>query len=293
MSARSALAAMLCLTVLAGCTGRPDLPTPGSTGGSSRPQVTQAPTTTYDVVKERFALDTEEYQLEGLLFYPKSTAGSFPVVIFGHGLRSLPDNYEALLRTWAAAGFVVAAPVLPQTNAAVKKIDPSSILGQEQYLSVLLDNLGSIDARHALAPIVDVDRAAVAGHSGGGVAALDIFSDEGQQGRDERFDAGIILAGAIGEQEQTFPGKPASLLFVHAQQDPVIPYDSARSAYQAIAWPKAFLTLPGGQHSSPFTSAEDKQFPLVAEVTLEFLRWRLYFDASARERLAAKVALEN
>ena len=43
--------------------------------------------------------------------------GPFPLIVFGHGFAVTPAPYAALLRAWARAGYVVAAPVFPLGNA--------------------------------------------------------------------------------------------------------------------------------------------------------------------------------
>ena len=36
--------------------------------------------------------------------------GSYPLIVFAHGLGGSPQDYQQLLTAWAAAGYVVAAP---------------------------------------------------------------------------------------------------------------------------------------------------------------------------------------
>jgi len=47
-------------------------------------------------------------------------AGPFPLVVFAHGYQLGPDTYARLLRAWARAGYVVAAPAFPRTHASAK-----------------------------------------------------------------------------------------------------------------------------------------------------------------------------
>jgi predicted dienelactone hydrolase len=47
---------------------------------------------------------------------PDRTRAPYPLVVFAHGLGANPDLYVPLLRQWAAAGFVVAAPRFPLTD---------------------------------------------------------------------------------------------------------------------------------------------------------------------------------
>ncbi len=43
--------------------------------------------------------------------------GPFPLIVFGHGFAVTPMLYAPLLRAWARAGYVVAAPAFPLENA--------------------------------------------------------------------------------------------------------------------------------------------------------------------------------
>src|SRR3954454_3317119 len=61
---------------------------------------------------------TSGRSLPTTLYYPASGTGPFPVVVFGHGLDAVPSGYRYLLQSWAAAGFVVAAPLFPLTSSA-------------------------------------------------------------------------------------------------------------------------------------------------------------------------------
>ena len=44
---------------------------------------------------------------------PDTTHGPYPLVLFAHGYDVTPDFYAPLFERWAAAGYVVAAPVFP------------------------------------------------------------------------------------------------------------------------------------------------------------------------------------
>ena len=41
---------------------------------------------------------------------PEAAAGPFPLIVFAHGSSAAPADFAALLGSWAAAGYVVAAP---------------------------------------------------------------------------------------------------------------------------------------------------------------------------------------
>jgi fermentation-respiration switch protein FrsA (DUF1100 family) len=75
------------------------------------------------------------------------------------------------------------------------------------------------------------------------------------------------------------------VLFVHGDADPTVSYRGGQSAYQAVPWPKAFLTVVGGDHGS-YLAANGAGFDQMIRTTTDFLRWTLYGDAAALGRLS-------
>jgi dienelactone hydrolase len=279
--------------VLAGC----GTPTPASfvepsPSPSASTVVGQAPGRTFPVGTRTLSLHRGERALETTVYYPKNAPGPFPVVIFGHGYGGTPTAYSALLKRWAAAGFVVAAPAFPHTAWGVAKPDLLDISHQPADVGAVLTGLTSLPSSDGLRKILDPARAAVAGHSAGAITAYGVFTDDGPEKRDTRFRAGIVLAGNSIGVGTTFSGTPAPLLFVHTAGDDVVPYWTALGAYDAVPWPRAMLKLPGHEHSSPYVATSDKQFAVVAAATVDFLRWSLYHDPAARTRLLAVPGLD-
>ncbi|MEE3918458.1 hypothetical protein V2I01_07320 [Micromonospora sp. BRA006-A] len=60
-----------------------------------------------------------------------------PVVLFSHGLSARPEDCQALLTRWAAAGFVVAAPRFPHTSQGTDG-NPLDVLSQPADVSYVL-----------------------------------------------------------------------------------------------------------------------------------------------------------
>ena len=56
-----------------------------------------------------------------LVAAPAKSAGPFPLIVFAHGFNITPTPYAPMLRAWVRAGFVVAAPIFPLTNAAAPR----------------------------------------------------------------------------------------------------------------------------------------------------------------------------
>jgi fermentation-respiration switch protein FrsA (DUF1100 family) len=113
---------------------------------------------------------------------------------------------------------------------------------------------------------------------------------------DDRISAEVVLAGARldwlvpGAQAGFFSEIDVPALYVHGDADPTIPIDEGESAYQDAPGPKAFVSLDGGAHSSPYDEADDPDAPAVRQLTTEFLRWTLLGDPAALARFRADVA---
>ncbi|MEV4416687.1 alpha/beta hydrolase [Catellatospora sp. NPDC049609] len=211
--------------------------------------------------------------------------GRHPLVVFVHGYTCHVAEYEDLLTHWARAGFAVAAPTFPYTHGGAAQLDVMDLLHQPADVTAVLDALLTRAAQPGdpLHDRLDPDRIVAGGHSLGGMTTVGALG----RWRDPRLRAGIVLAGSARDVGTQFRGEPAPLLFVHGVADSVVTLDQGRAAYDAVPWPKAFLTLPQGTHRNPFMSTFDPDWARVAEATTDFLRWRLTGDAAARARLAA------
>jgi predicted dienelactone hydrolase len=217
------------------------------------------------------------------VYYPSSGAGPFPVVVFAHGLDAVPSGYRYLLASWAASGFVVAAPQFPLTSHGSALVD-EDVLDQPADVSFVLTQVLALGttAGDDLAGRIDADHVAVAGHSAGAITTLGLLST---CCADPRIDAAIVMAGeVIG-----FPFVPADptipVLLLHGSADGTIPVANGRAVADGYPGPDAFVELTGGTHTEPYANPGDDRFDVVRSVTLDFLQWSLDRDASALARL--------
>ncbi|WP_432835443.1 alpha/beta hydrolase family protein [Dactylosporangium sp. CA-092794] len=212
-------------------------------------------------------------------------AGRYPAILFSHGLNGTPEEFAPLLKSWAAAGFVVIAPAYPNTTRGAPSLDVYDVLNQPADASYVL---GQVLAG-PLGTHIDRTRLAAAGHSAGAITTVGLFT----VARDPRLRAGVILAGSGLGVGTDFSGTPAALFFVHGDADPLVSYASGKATYDLVPWAKAMLTIPGGDHNDPYLRPESPAYGTVAQSTLEFLRLELYGDAAAKADLAPSVDLDS
>lgn len=210
------------------------------------------------------------------LWYPSTGDGPFPVIVFSHGFSSSPGAYYELLTSWAAAGFVVAAPTFPLTSQDSALV-AEDVPNQPADVSYVLTAVLALNRTHgdALAGRIDVRHIAVAGHSAGAITTIGLLSTCCV---DKRVTAAVVLSGSTRDFGTALakPGVPT--LFVHGVDDTVLPIAADRAVYDATTAPAAFLQLTHGTHSAPYDDGTDPSFGTVRAVTTDFLRWALSGD---------------
>jgi dienelactone hydrolase len=199
---------------------------------------------------------------------PDRAVGAYPLVVFVHGYEAAPDDYEELLRRWAAAGYVVAAAAYPGggDDYSLQFADTSFLITQ------LLTMAGGAPGSHPLAATVDPQRIAVTGHSNGELIAYGLGFM--QCCRDPRVKSVVSLAGNLGNVAgnpiQRDNGTP--ILHVLGSNDELQPWSAA------IEWDRDNLTPPrwsvtvvGGSHASPYQRPSSPYFDGVVTITTDFL----------------------
>jgi dienelactone hydrolase len=121
----------------------------------------------------RLPIDAQR-ELPLRVFHPRS-GRRLPVVLFSHGAYSSGQDYDPLLRVWAAQGYVVLAPThRDSTRLGVKRGS-----GDPRFFTWRLDDMEAIAAGltavvervPALAGRLDATRIGATGHSFGGLVA--------------------------------------------------------------------------------------------------------------------------
>jgi dienelactone hydrolase len=224
--------------------------------------------------------------LETVVRYP-ATGGPYPLIVFGHGFALTPAPYTPLLRAWAEAGYVVAAPIFPLGNAnAPGSPTESDLVNQPQDMSFVITRMLEMNRQPGvLAGKIDASRVAVAGHSDGAVTALAVAYD--RRYRDPRVHAAIVLSGAMLGGMSGFPRRGPPLLAMQGTADPINAPATTASYFRLAPRPKFLLWLLGASHRPPYTD-QQPQLGIVERTTIAFLDHYLRggplaaFDSAAR-----------
>ncbi|MGH9018730.1 MAG: neocarzinostatin apoprotein domain-containing protein [Acidimicrobiales bacterium] len=218
---------------------------------------------------------------------PDGTDGTYPLIVFAHGFGSDLTGYLPLLEKWASAGFVVAAPLFPLTNAKTPGgPDLSDYVNQPGDMSFVITQLVHQSAASAgpLSDLIDPSEIGAAGHSLGGVTTLGLVANTCC--RDRRVKAAVVMSG----DPITFPtghvvdGEAPPLLLVHGNADPVVPYVSSVDVFNRARAPKGLLTVVGGNHDAP-VDPTGRAFSSVVAATTDFFDRYLKSQAAALTRL--------
>jgi dienelactone hydrolase len=217
---------------------------------------------------------------------PATAAGPFPLIVFGHGFDVTPAVYARLLRAWASAGYVVAAPIFPLGSAnAPGGANESDIVNQPADMSLVITRMlaASTAAYGILSRLVDRREIAVSGQSDGGETAL--AAAYNTHFIDRRVDAAIILSGAeLPGPGFYFPDPSPPLLAAQGTADLINQPHFTYDFFRAARAPKFLLRLLGARHLGPYTY-QQPQLGVVERTTVAFLDRYLKQLPGARGRL--------
>lgn len=188
---------------------------------------------------------------------PARNDGPFPLIEFSHGFSSNGPTYELLLREFAAAGYVVAAPTFPLTSrGAPGGPSGADYVNQPADVSFVISEMLRLnhDTSSVMNGMIDEDEVAVSGHSMGAMTTFGVAYNSCCA--DKRIKAAVPISGI----EAPFGGgmyldRPeVPLLAIHGNADATVPYSGSQNAYRDASAPKFLLTIENGPHT-PFLGA--------------------------------------
>jgi predicted dienelactone hydrolase len=193
--------------------------------------------------------------LRTTVWFAHGPATSHPLIVFAHGYSVGVAPYVRVCQAWARAGFVVAAPSFPLTDASVagQALDEADMVNQPADVSFVISALVSANRAPGdpLNARIDPQRVAVAGHSDGADTALAVTYLP--QDRDPRIRAAVVdapdplpLPAGAARLTSTVP-----LLLLHGDGDAIAPYAGSLRVLTQLTTPGWFITLRGADHLSP------------------------------------------
>lgn len=265
----------------------------GSTPATARPTVpttSSTPPTTAHVAAESRALPTTVEKLPELpgfaIYRPTdldATGSPMPVIAWGSGGCVRFDSlWQPLLDRWAGAGFIVVAISLPAGVSDPRDAPPFTVDDQAKAID------WAFAAASAPGPYrghLDLDRVVAAGNSCGGVTALQLAA------RDKRVNAVFVLSGS-----SVLPGSPRSAAAaimgtIHVPVGYITggPDDISRPnvAQDYSLVPPGVAAYVAHRSIGDHVTVSTHKDVLIedAEVSIKWIDFSLYGDATTRERL--------
>ncbi len=262
-------------------------------GACLQPFVLAAQTNTaasaFDRSAERYPVEVVRYdwidakrnrKVPVKIYYPKTAEGTFPVIVFSHGLGGSREGYEYLGRHWAGCGYVSVhvqhlgsdnavwqdsprAEIMENMRRAAMNI--ANITNRPADITFVIDQLEQINKSDSvLKGRLDLSRIGMAGHSFGAFTTLAVAGETfiTPGGRhlsaiDPRIKAAIPMSSPVPENAAHFDEGFASIkvpcLHMTGTLDssPIgnttpkerrIPFDHSRNSDQFL------ITFDGGDH---------------------------------------------
>lgn len=228
------------------------------------------------------------------VWYPEGK-GEHPLLVFSQGFWEPVSAYQVLLRDWASAGFVVAAPTYPHTDppphpytrstpTGTNIRDADDIVNHPAELRFVIQSVlaDADEPDNVLFGRVDATEVGVVGHSDGGDVSLAVAADSADF--TPKVKAVAVLSGAelpnfFGGEYFTPKLPSVPLLAVQSRTD-VVNYPSCSvQLYDGAPEPKWYLQLSGVSHLAGYTTAPSRT--VVAKVVARFFTAELTNRPSA------------
>ncbi|MGI9183853.1 MAG: alpha/beta hydrolase family protein [Solirubrobacteraceae bacterium] len=227
-------------------------------------------------------------RLVTVIRYPRAARGPLPLIVFGHGFAVTPAYYFRLLDSWAAAGYVVAAPVFPLENLhAPGGPNEADLINQPRDMSFVITSMLALSgvSGNILSGRINPKEIGVSGQSDGGETALAMAYD--RFFLDSRVRAAAILSGAvIPGTGLYFPRGTPPLLATQGTADTINQPHFTYDFFARARPPKYLLKLLGAPHLPPYTY-EQPQLSIVGRVTTAFFNLYLKHERSGLGRMTA------
>jgi predicted dienelactone hydrolase len=223
---------------------------------------------------------------------PVTKNAPYPLILFSHGLGARGVAYENVLKAWASAGYVVAAPDYPLSNTdapdgAQFARAIADTKNQPADATFVINQVIKLDKqKQGLGGVIDAKRIGASGHSLGGITTYGLAYSGCCS--DKRIKAAVPMSGITGiveGPENYFQGAATPLLAVHGNADGTVPYGSDMNGFARAKTPKYFLTFLGAGHVTPFLGGDNPSAMALKQSTIDFFNRYLKDDKAALDKL--------
>jgi dienelactone hydrolase len=206
--------------------------------------------------------------------------GPYPIILFSHGLYATGEVYEDVLKTWASAGYVIAAPDYPLSNAKARggtsfTKGVQDTKNQPADATFVINEVVKLDKQGKRFGGIDVKRMGASGHSLGGITTYGLGYSACC--RDKRIKAAMPMSGMAGivePIEQYFQNGRTPLLALHGDSDGTVVIAADLNTFARAQSPKYFVTFIGAGHVAPFLGGDDAPARILKQTTIDF--WDRY-----------------
>jgi predicted dienelactone hydrolase len=228
----------------------------------------------------------------------EASHGPYPLILFSHGVLARGVFYEGVLKKWASAGYVVAAPDYPLSNTNAPGGvtfggGVSDVKNQPADASFVISQVLKLDkTEHLVGGTVDQTRIGASGHSLGGITTYGLVYSACCS--DKRIRAAVPMsgfAGIVDGADRYFGGLKVPLLTLHGNADPIVPYQVDIEGFARARSPKFLVTFLGGGHISPFLGGDDPAAVALERATVDFWDRYLKGDNAALGQLRADASV--
>ena len=232
---------------------------------------------------------------------PAPSVGGFATIVFAPGYNVVPDAYRALLDAWVRRGFVVAAPIFPDTSPTAVEEQPRTDTERDLHnqpadltfvtRQLLSDSATPTRACPRAVGLIRRSALALAGQSDGGDTVGQLAYSTGRDPQNVpyrqlrtglSFLAAIVMSGGeLGKAKYRALATSPPLLVIQSARDRCNAPAGALKFYRDInSNDKWFLELMTAHHFPPFSGTDKSAFTSVVNVTSRFLEWQLLGAAS-------------
>ncbi len=215
--------------------------------------------------------------LRTLIWVPSGPCGGpescppFPLFLMAHGFGGLPEKFEAFASTIAEAGYVVASPAFPLTNADAPGGHLTGFtdhVNQPEDLAFVTGELvlASSSMTDSLFGLIDPNTTAVLGHSLGGVSVLALAHSDCCQLLP--LQAAVLVDTFAGLTPGNLIQTGPTTLVLHGTEDPTVPFASAFDLLATLPKPRYLVGIDGAGHSEQLESQVEPPIPARATAQL-------------------------